>query len=149
MVQARIADNAIYLFALSTSLSRMDAQIRSGDYGLGYERDRTALAHLFDLLELEFYKNIGELRKNADESMRRAADAARRHNDTLPNDDFYIHETSPNAKGTGKAVPTEHIKQFPGEQVVGGDGAAVASNDTSLKPTTKAKTSSRRKKTTG
>lgn len=155
-VQARIADNAMYLFALTASLSKMDAQIRNGDYGLSYERDRTALAHLFDLFELEFYKNIGELKKNADESMRRASDAARRHNDSLPNGDYYIHESSPIAKGTGKPVSKQHIKQFPGEMSVeaGGDGAAVASGDPELQTPAKGKastrkTSTRRKKTTG
>ena len=147
VVQARVADNAIYLFALASSLSRMDMQIRNGDYGLSYERDRTALAHLFDLLELEFYKNIGELKKNADASMRNAADAARRHSDSLDNKDFYIHESSPVAKGTGKPVGTEHIRQFPGDVALGGDGAAVTPEDTELKAS-KAKTSSRRKKTT-
>ncbi|MFK7846340.1 MAG: acyl-CoA dehydrogenase family protein [Rhodothermales bacterium] len=152
VVQARIADNAIYLFALSASLSKMDAQIRNGDYGLSYERDRTALGHLFDLLELDFAKNIGELKKNADESMRLASDAARRHNDSLANEDYYIHESSPVAKGTGKPVRKENVRQFPGDMAIdsGGDGAAIAPEDTKLKATTnKSKPSSRSKKTTG
>ncbi len=150
-VQARLADNAMYIFALTTSLSKMDAQIRNGDYGPVFERDRTALAHLFDLLELDFYTNIGELKKNADESMRHAADAARKHSDTLPNEDFYIHESSPIAKGTGKPISTENIRQFPGEASIdaGGDGAAVAQKDTNLKATaSKQKPASRRKKDT-
>jgi hypothetical protein len=144
VVQARIADNAIYLFALTASLSKMDAQIRNGEYGPAHERDRAALAHLFDLFEIAFYKNLGELRHNADESMRSAAEAARRHNDTLPNEDYVIHEASPVAQGTGRSTPTEHIKQFPGDEFVGagGDGAAVASEKTRVKP----KPSSRRKK---
>ncbi|MEX0600770.1 MAG: acyl-CoA dehydrogenase family protein, partial [Rhodothermales bacterium] len=112
-VQARLADNAIMLFALSVSLSKMDAQLRGGTSGAAFERDRAAFKHLFDLMEVDFMKNIGELRHNADASMLEAASAARRHNDTLPNDRFYIHEASPVAAGTGKQPPTEHIKQFP------------------------------------
>ena len=56
--------------------------------------------------------------------MRKAADASRRYNDTLPNADYFIHEESPIAKGTGKPVSTDFIKQFPGEKHLetGGDG---------------------------
>jgi acyl-CoA dehydrogenase family member 9 len=124
--QARIADNAVILFALSASLSKMDRQLRSAESGVEFERDRAAFRHLFDLLELEFYRNVDELRENADDSMRDAARAARAHNDTLPNNRFYIHEASPIAAGTGKKVQREHIKQFPGDGAVvtGGDGAA-------------------------
>lgn len=123
--QALIADNAVILFALSASLSKMDRQLRSAESGVEFERDRTAFAHLFDLLEIEFDRNLDELRNNADESMRVAAKAARAHNDTLPNDRFYIHEASPSAKGTGRSIQTDHIKQFPGDTEVaaGGDGA--------------------------
>ncbi|MDX1548757.1 MAG: hypothetical protein R3247_17295, partial [Rhodothermales bacterium] len=107
-------------------------QLRSGERGPAYDRDRAAFAHLFDLFELDILRNLGETRTNADDSMREAADAARRHNDTLPNADFYIHEASPVAKGLGKNVVVEHIEQFPGERLVemgdpsGGDGKADA-----------------------
>ena len=149
-VQARLADNAVYLFALSCALSKMDYQIRSGEYGTSFERDRAALAHLFDLFELEFYKNVGEIRHNADDSMRRAAEAARRHNDTLSNGDFVIPESSPVAKGTGKQLSQDHIKQFPGDNYkdAGGDGAVVSNEKTTLKARPKRKPSSGRKKST-
>ncbi|GMQ80860.1 MAG: acyl-CoA dehydrogenase family protein [Rhodothermia bacterium] len=122
--QARLANSAIYLFAMSASLSRMDQLIRSGSDNLENERDRAAFEHAFDLLEMRIRSNLGELRKNADESMRKAAAAARRHNDSLPNEDFYIHEASPSAKGSGKAIKSAHIRQFPGDTMVhsSGDG---------------------------
>ena len=113
--QARVADTAIYLFALTTSLSKMDDQLRSGAHGPDFERDRAAFEYLFDWFENKIHQHFGELRHNADESMRKAAAAARRHNDTLPNEDYYIHEGSPLGRGAGKDVPTVHIKQFPGE----------------------------------
>ena len=115
-VQARLADNAVMLFALTASLSKMDKQIREGASGPAFDRDKTAFRHLFDLFDVAISENITELRHNADDSMRVASQAARRHNDTLPNEEFYIHEASPIAEGTGKVPPTEHIKQFPGSE---------------------------------
>lgn len=113
--QARVADNAVYLYALATALSKMDDQLRAGAHGPDFERDRAAFDYLFDWFENEVYENFGRLRTNADASMRKAAAAARRHNDTLPNENFYIHEGSPLGRDAGKEVPTEHIPQFPGE----------------------------------
>mgnify|MGYP006275604199 FL=1 len=113
--QARVANNAICLYALSASLSKMDDQLRTGEYGPKFERDRAAFEYLFDWFELEIYRNCGEMRENADASMRKAAEAARRYNDTLPDEDFYIHEGSPLGRYAGKEAPTEHIQQFPGE----------------------------------
>jgi len=113
--QARVANNAIYLFALSASLSKMDDQLRTGEFGPAFERDRAAVEYLFDWFENRIYKNFGEMRRNADESMRAAAEAARAYNDTLPDGDFYIHEGSPLGRDAGKTPPTEHIPQFDGE----------------------------------
>ncbi|MBO6576127.1 MAG: acyl-CoA dehydrogenase family protein [Rhodothermales bacterium] len=126
VVQARIADNAVYLFALAASLSKMDHLVRSGAAGVEFDKDEAAFRHAFDLFALRIRQNITELKANADDSMAPAADAARKYNDSLPNADFYIHESSPIAGGTGKVVPTEHIRQFPGEAEVpaaAGDGA--------------------------
>ena len=126
--QARIADNAIMLFALTASLSKFDDQLRQGERGPAFERDRAALEYLFSLFEVRIRQGVGELKENADDAMRRAAETARAHNDTLPNRDYYIHEASPQ-KGTGRALPTEHVEQFPGEgfeprgkREPGGDG---------------------------
>jgi hypothetical protein len=122
--QARAADNAVMLFALSCSLSRMAHQLRSGEHGLRFQRDQAAFEHLFDLFELKFYQNVGEMRDNADDSMRRAAAAARRYNDTLPNEEFYIPESSPVAQGEGMETQQAHIKQFPGgHRTLQGDGS--------------------------
>ena len=113
--QARVADNAIYLFALSASLSKMDDQLRTGEYGPEFERDRAAFEHLFDWFAHKIHRNCGEMAENADESMREAAEAARAYNDTLPNKDFYIHEGSPLGRDAGKTPPSEFIQQFDGE----------------------------------
>ena len=113
--QARVADNAMFLFALSASLSKMDDQLRSGEYGPEFERDRSAFEYLFDWFAHKIHRNCGEMAENADETMREAAEAARSYNDTLPNKDFYIHEGSPLGRDSGKTPPSEHIKQFDGE----------------------------------
>jgi hypothetical protein len=113
--QARVANTAIYVFALAASLSKMDDQIRSGEYGPEFERDRAAFEYLFEWFERKIHQNFGEMRDNADESMREAAEAARAHNDTLPDDEFYIHEGSPLGRDAGKKPPTEYIPQFDGE----------------------------------
>ena len=123
--QARVADNAVLLFALTAALSKMDAQLRDGADGPAFERDRAALAHLFDLFEDDFARNVEALRHNADATLHPAANQAFAYMDTLPNSDYVIHESSPSAAGTGMALPTEHIAQFPGDRYVSaGDGAA-------------------------
>ena len=113
--QARVANNAIYIFALASALSKMDDQLRSGDYGPEFERDRAAFEYLFEWFDHKIHQNFGAMRDNPDESMREAAEAARAHNDTLPNENFYIHEGSPLGRDAGKELPQEHIPQFDGE----------------------------------
>ena len=116
-VQARLADNAIYLFAMACVLSRLDKQFREGASGLTFECEYAAGDHFFDLAELAIWRNIRELWENADESMQVAADAALRYNATLPNSEFYLPEKSPVVKpGEGKPRSKKCIKQFPGDR---------------------------------
>src|SRR5690606_12248705 len=70
-VQFRLATSATYLFAMTCALSRMDQQIRRGEAGTEFDRDQAAVDHFFDLAELEVGRALGELQRNADESMRR------------------------------------------------------------------------------
>jgi alkylation response protein AidB-like acyl-CoA dehydrogenase len=117
-VQARVADAAIYLHAMVCTLSRLDMQIREGEDGVEFERDRTAALHFLDTAELWIKECWRSLRLNADESMRTAASAAIAHSDTLRNSLFAIPETSqaPGARGSGRTLPQEGIKQFPGDR---------------------------------
>jgi len=109
-VQARLSDSATFIFALSAMVSKMDHQITEQDASL--ERDRAYFEHAFELLELRIKQQFDELKTNADTSMLKAAAVARAYNDTLPNEHFYIHESSPSSKGSGKAIQTDHIQQF-------------------------------------
>jgi len=112
--QARIGDNGMLLHAMACTLAKLDMQIRRGDDGVEFERDRAAAEHFLDMAEIEIRRNIRALGENADETMRTAAEAAIAHNDTLANEQFAIPESSPVAAGQGRDLEQEHIKQFPG-----------------------------------
>jgi len=112
--QARLADAAIYLHAWSCTLSCLDKDIRNGESGTEFERNKAAAVHFFDIAELEIHKAFRELHENADDTMLKAAELAFAHSDTLDNKNFAIPESSPSSKGTGRELKQDHIKQFPG-----------------------------------
>ncbi|OQY26450.1 MAG: acyl-CoA dehydrogenase [Candidatus Cloacimonetes bacterium 4572_55] len=115
-VQARLADNTMWIHAFACSLSKLDLQIRKGDQGESFERDKRAAIHLMELADLKIQENIRALTDNADESMEKCASSSLKHIDTLPDSDFYIPEKSPVAKPeSGKPVDNRHIKQFLGD----------------------------------
>ncbi|MBS0191301.1 MAG: acyl-CoA dehydrogenase family protein [Phycisphaerales bacterium] len=124
-VQARLADNAMWLHAFACTLSKLDQDLRRGGDGAEFERDKAAALHFFDLAETFFYANLRELSENADDSMLRAAAASIKHSDAMPNSEFSIPEKSPTAKGTGRTLRQDGIKQFPGSPTVGGVGGSV------------------------
>jgi len=113
--QARIADVAIYLHAMACTLSRLDMQIRDGQEGPEFERDKAAALHFLKQAEVWIRERWRQLEQNADDSMRTAAEAEIAHNDALPNKDFAIPEASPVAKGTGRRLNHASIQQFPGD----------------------------------
>lgn len=117
VVQKRLADNAIHLYAMACSLSKLSMQIERGDSGTAFESDKQAVRHFFDLAELRIKENTRALYDNADQSMMEASEAAIMHNDTMPNGQFVIHEASPVAKGEGKDVRNSHIPDFPGRHM--------------------------------
>jgi alkylation response protein AidB-like acyl-CoA dehydrogenase len=117
-IQALIADNAIYLHAMACTLAKLDHQIRAGEDGAEFERDRAAGIHFLDLAAHWIRANWRALQTNPFGTMRKAADAAIAHNDTLPNSLFAIPERSPTAAGTGRTLRQDGIKQFPGDKHV-------------------------------
>ncbi|MCA9277453.1 MAG: hypothetical protein KDA29_15715, partial [Phycisphaerales bacterium] len=123
-VQARLADAAIYIHAWNCTLSRLDQDIRKGESGTEFERNKAAAFYFFDLAELAIKDSFRRLHENADDTMLKAAEAALAHSETLPNSLFVVSERSPNAKGTGRTPKQDHIKQFPGTHgaVHGGTG---------------------------
>jgi alkylation response protein AidB-like acyl-CoA dehydrogenase len=132
VVQARVANVAIYLHAIACTLSKLDSQIRKGEEGLEFERDKAAALHFVNMAELWCEEEWRALRDNADDTMRPAAKAAMDLNDSMPNDRFITPERSPVAAGTGRKVDQSAIKQFPGEGYVdsGGTPAGGAATET-------------------
>ncbi len=119
-VQTRIAENAMWIHAMACTLSKLDRDLKRVNGGAGedleFQRDKTAALHFCDMAEVAMHANLRALVENADDSMLRAADAALKHNDTLPNELFSIPERSPTAAGTGRRLKQDGIKQFPGDQ---------------------------------
>ncbi|MFN3597964.1 MAG: acyl-CoA dehydrogenase family protein [Rubricoccaceae bacterium] len=133
--QARLADNAVLLFAWACVLSKLDQQLAAGASGPRWERDKAAGLHFLHMAHEQIEANLRALERNSDASMRRAAAAALAFMDTQPNGAFYIHESSPVAAGTGHPVSKAHIKQFPGDgepHTPSGDGAS--GDGASVKP---------------
>jgi acyl-CoA dehydrogenase family member 9 len=124
-VQARLADNAMWIHAWACTLSRLDRDISSGSEGLEFERDRAGAMHFFDMAELAIHNNFRELYENADDSMLKAAAAALKYTESLPNSDFAIPEKSPTSAGTGRPRKQDGIKQFPGRSEVGETSSAM------------------------
>jgi len=112
--QARLADAAMYLHAWSCTLSCLDKDIRNGESGTEFERNKAAAVHFFDIAELAIHQAFRELHENADDTMLKAAELAFAHSDTLDNKNFAIPESSPSSKGSGRELKQDHIKQFPG-----------------------------------
>ena len=134
VTQARFADNATLMFAWSCVLAKLDHQLAQGATGAEWDRDRAAGLHFMTMAHERIVANVRGLYKNSDESMRRAAAAALDYVETLPNERFYIQESSPVAKGTGHPVQEAFIKQFPEDgapfvprpEGATGDGAVAA-----------------------
>lgn len=121
-VQARLADVAMWLHAWACTLGRLDLDIKkhggNGATDLEFQRDKTAAIHFFDIAERSIEQCFRELYVNADDTMLVAADAAIAWGNAEANGRYIIPERSPNAKGTGRAVRQDGIKQFGSGSVV-------------------------------
>jgi len=115
-IQERISENAMWLHAMACTLSKLDYQIKENRSGVEFELDKSAALYFLGLAEFSIKENLRALIENADKSMRIAASAALKHNDTLSNRDFVIPMISPNAKDTGRVNQLQYIKQFPGDE---------------------------------
>lgn len=120
-VQARLADNAMYMHAWACTLAKLDADIRkhsgNGSSDLEFQRDKAAAIHFFDLAEAWIHDNIRWLYENPDASMLVAADAAMKLVETQDPAEYIIPEKSPTPqRGKGKVPSQAGIKQFPGDR---------------------------------
>jgi len=113
-IHERLSMGALWIHAMTCSLAKLDRNLRSGLDGADLDYEMGVVEHLFALGELGFDEQVRRLRMNADTSMRRAADAALKRADALPNGDYAIPERTPakDALGTGRAVDDPAIPQF-------------------------------------
>lgn len=115
--QSRLALAAIQLHAWTCTLSKLDRDLRAhgGNGGEEFARDKAAAAYFFDLAELDIEQQFRDGYRNADDTMASAADAALRHNDTLPAVLFIIPEKTPTElRGMGRKARDHGIRKFPG-----------------------------------
>ena len=114
LTQERISHCFIKLHAMICSLSKLDLSIRNGVSGKELDQERNIVEHLFTLFEHDIEIKRMELRNNSDETMASAADAAFEWSKGLPNSDYAIPESTPDAsaRGHGKQVDQNQIPQF-------------------------------------
>jgi len=117
MTQRRLSLSVIFLYAIACTLSRLDYSIRSGVSGDELDYQKKVAIFFVKNAEHQIRGWFRDLRENADDTMRIAAAAVRRETDKWDNSEFYIPESSPNAKGTGKPLCQEHIRQLGGGSI--------------------------------
>ena len=115
VVQARLADNAIWIHGYACTLAKLDRDIRRGVDGVEFERDRAAAMHFFNLAEEEVHRNIRGIYENSDDTMRSTAASVIAFIDSQPDRDFIVPERSPVAMGKGRTPINSGVKQFPGD----------------------------------
>jgi alkylation response protein AidB-like acyl-CoA dehydrogenase len=104
-VQARLSMCAIYVHAMACSLSKLDHNMRKGLDGEALAYETSVVEHLCAMFSIGIEDEIRALRVNADDSMKRAADAVMKRIDSFPNAEFAIPERTMDmkARGSGRA----------------------------------------------
>ncbi len=113
-LQYRISMCAIWLYAMTCSLSKLNLSMNKGAEEQQLQDEIAIVEYVFALGQEESDQCIRGLKSNSDTSMRTAAIVARRMIDRLPNDQFSIPEKTPDAEALGKGrSPNEtDIPQF-------------------------------------
>ncbi len=120
-VQARISWALTWTHATACVLSKLDQTLRGETAGADLEYEMKVGTHFCNLAYQQFRQNIRGLRDNSDATLKDAAEAALGWIDTLPNSDFAIPESSPNAKGEGRELKQDGIRQFGAGSLFGQD----------------------------
>jgi acyl-CoA dehydrogenase family protein 9 len=114
MIQRRLSWCAVWLYATTSVLSKIDRDIRKGLDGVSLEHDLAIVDHCVAMAGHEIRSEIRGLRDNIDETMQRCADASWSELPSMPHGDYHIPEMTPvkDARGKGRPVDTENIDQF-------------------------------------
>jgi alkylation response protein AidB-like acyl-CoA dehydrogenase len=116
VVQARLADAAIWIHAWACTLAKIDRQVcrQKSDEAMQrpkQEKDRAAAEHFMALAEQEIKQRFEALYHNADATLDRAAQAALDWSAGRPDSDYVLPER---AEATGRMPGQDGIPQFPG-----------------------------------
>ncbi|MFO0827769.1 MAG: acyl-CoA dehydrogenase family protein [Phycisphaerales bacterium] len=114
LVQQRLSMSALWIHAMTCSLSRLDANIRNGLDGAELEREMAIVTHLCSMANANIVDSLRSLHSNSDSTLRKAAAHVLKWADTLPNDRYDLPEGTPDmsARGKGRVEPTKGIPQF-------------------------------------
>jgi len=114
MIQRRLSSMAIWIHAMTCSLSRLDQSIKSGIDARQLEHDRAIVDHICAIGGHAIRKSMRGLDSNTDATMRIAADAVWSTVGSLPHSDYSIPEKTPDesALGQGRVPDQTFIKQF-------------------------------------
>jgi hypothetical protein len=122
---------AISIHAMTCALSKLDHNMRKGLDGDALAYETSVVEHFCAMMCISIEDEIRALRVNADDSMKRAADAVLKRIDGFPNSDFAIPERTMdmNARGTGrtnKAADVAATPQFGSGSVFHGEAVRRA-----------------------
>ena len=114
MIQRRLSAIVIWIHAITCTLSRIDQSIRAGVNGDQLRDEIRTVEHICAMGGEEIERNLRNLTRNTDETMRRCAQAALNLVSAKPNSDYMIPEKTPDesALGTGRVPDQTHIQQF-------------------------------------
>ncbi|MEW6745764.1 MAG: acyl-CoA dehydrogenase family protein [Planctomycetota bacterium] len=114
MIQYRLSMTAMWLYAMVSSLAKVDRSLRNSKDEHAVDDEVTIVRHLCAMGGEEIDNCLRALRKNTDETMRACAAVARHYEKTLPNSSYVIPEKTPDkeAFGTGIVPDQTHIPQF-------------------------------------
>ncbi len=121
-IQERLSTSAMWIHALTCSLSKFDRNLRNGLDGQALDYETAVVNHIVALGIDEIERSLAALRTNTDASMKIAAAATLNRVELLSNADYAIPERTPekNALGTGKKVDQSAIPQFGNGSVFAG-----------------------------
>jgi len=113
-IQARLSNCALWIHAMTCTLSRCDANIRAGLQGADLIHELKVVDEVCAIANARIDDETRSLRWNHDGIARSCADSVLDRADLLGNADYSIPERTPvmAARGTGRPVPTDGIKQF-------------------------------------
>jgi acyl-CoA dehydrogenase family member 9 len=127
MIQYRLSNIAVWLHAMTCSLSKLDRDLRKGLDGAALEHDLALVKHVFALGGEEIDACMRGLWKNNDQSLVSAAAVVSKRVETLPNSEYVVPEKTPDlkARGTGRTPDQTHIQQFGSGSTVSAENVPV------------------------